>query len=257
MKLHDWISVMEGIAPPDLALEWDNAGLIVGPEKTDIRSVLVALDCTPEVAREAADRGAGLVLTHHPQLFHPVKRLLFDAPDTAAACILLRHGIGHYAAHTNLDAAKGGVNDVLAALFGVEGVPFSDGIGRVGALPAPETLGAFAVRVGKALDTTVRVVGDAQTILRRAAFVGGAGGMDLLAAKEAGADVLVTGEIKHNEALDALFIGLSCVVAGHDETERIILKPLIERLQRETDDVQYNLAQSDKRPFAAVQEEDI
>lgn len=252
MKLCDWIRVMEGIAPPALALEWDNAGLLVGPENTDIRTVLVALDCTPVVAREAADRGADLVLTHHPQFFHPVNRLLLDAPDTAAACILLRHGIGHYAAHTSLDAAEGGVNDVLAALFGVQGTPFGDGIGRIGALPAPETLKDFAARVGQTLDTTVRVVGERQMILRRAAFIGGAGGMDLAAAKEAGADVLVTGEIKHNEALDALFLGLACVVAGHDETERIILKPLIERLQRETDDVQYVLAQADKRPFAAV-----
>lgn len=252
MKLGDWITVLEGIAPPDLALDWDNIGLLVGPETADIRSVLVALDCTPAVAREAASAGADMVLTHHPQFFHPVNRLLLDAPDTAAACILLRHGIGHYAAHTNLDAAAGGVNDVLSALFGVEGVPFGSGIGRIGTLPVPETLADLAARAGRTLDTVVRMVGDPKALLQRAAFVGGAGGMDLIAAKEAGADVLVTGEMKHNEALDALALGLACVAAGHDETERIILKPLIERLQRETDDVQYTVAQSDKRPFAAV-----
>lgn len=252
MKLDQWIAVMERIAPSALALAWDNAGLIIGPERTEISRVLLALDCTPAVVREAAALRADLVLTHHPQLFHPVKRLLWDAPETAAACLLLRHGIGLFAAHTNLDAAEGGINDVLSGIFGVRGEPFGSGCGRIGRLPVPETLISFSRCVAAALDAPVRIVGAPDAPVSVAAFVGGAGGMDMVSAREAGADVLVTGELKHSEALDAQTLGLHCVAAGHDETERIILKPLLERLQRETDDVQYLLAQSDRRPFAAV-----
>ncbi len=254
MKLKDWTAVMERIAPPELAMEWDNIGLLIGPESAELHRVLVALDCTPAVAREAAEQGAELVLTHHPLFFHPVRRLLPEAPDTAAACILLRHGVGQYAAHTNLDAAEGGVNDVLAGLFDIaDAEAFGEGgIGRIGTLPRAERLSVFAKCVGERLGTVPRMTGSADVCLRRAAFVGGAGGSELMAAVSAGADVLVTGELKHNEALDALTLGLCCITAGHDETERIILKPLIERLQRETDDVQYILAHSDKRPFAAV-----
>lgn len=253
MRLEDWIAVMERVAPPELAMEWDNIGLLVSPARGEIETVLVALDCTPAVAREAAETEADLVLTHHPQFFHPVRRLLMDAPDTAAACILLRSGVGHYAAHTNLDAAAGGVNEVLASLFGVEdAAPFGSGIGRIGTLPEPETLMGLGARVGLALHTDARITGDADARIRRVAFVGGAGGSEITEARRAGAEVLVTGELRHNEALDALTLGLCCISAGHDETERIILKPLIRRLQRETDDVQYNLAHADKRPFAAV-----
>ncbi|MDO4572940.1 MAG: Nif3-like dinuclear metal center hexameric protein [Clostridia bacterium] len=252
MKLKDWIAFMEGVAPPELALDWDNVGLLVSPEREELSRVLVALDCTPEVAREAAASASELDLCHHPLYFKPVRRMLYDAPETAAACLLVRHGVGHYAAHTNLDAALGGVNDVLAGLFGVRGEPFGEGLGRIGALPEPETLASLAKRASALLGAQVACVGEADRPIRRAAFLGGACGDELRAAKAAGAELLITGELKHNAALDARFLGLCCIVAGHHETERIILKPLIERLQAAADDVQYILAQSDTAPFAAV-----
>ena len=125
MKLSGFLAAMERIAPRELALEFDNPGLLIEPDHEEIKSVLVALDCTPQVAREAEERNADLVLTHHPLFFHPVQKLLYREPETAAACLLLRHGIGHFAAHTNLDAALGGVNDTLCELFGVlDALPF-------------------------------------------------------------------------------------------------------------------------------------
>lgn len=253
MHLRDWIRRMEAIAPPELAMDWDNVGLLVGPEKSEIKRVLVALDCTPEVAREAAAMGAELVLTHHPLFFEPVRRLLPEAPETAAACILLRSGVGLYAAHTNLDAAPGGVNDVLSALFGAREVqPFGDGVGRIGTLETPVTLSELTEAAERLLKTRVRVEGDLSRVVRRAAFLGGAGGGDIKEAAEAGADVFVTGEIKHNQAIDAHVLGLACIAAGHYETERIVLQPLMERLQTGANDVQYSLAQADAGPFCAV-----
>ena len=120
MKLNDFINVMDGIAPRELAMDWDNPGLLIGTEKQDIKKVLVALDCSMATAKEAVEWGADLMLTHHPVFFRAVKRILPDDPETAAPYILLRNGIGLFAAHTNLDAADGGVNDCLAGVFSLD-----------------------------------------------------------------------------------------------------------------------------------------
>ncbi len=256
MKLDDFLLAMERIAPRALAIPSDNPGLLVQPDHGEISRVLVALDCTVDVAREAGRLGVDLVLTHHPLFFHPVRRLSYDDPATAAACMLLRHGIGLFAAHTNLDAAQGGVNDTLCELFGVENaIPFNDGVGRVGALAEPDTLGRFARRAERTLNTCVRFVGDENAIVRRIAVVSGGGGSDVLPAAEAGADVLLTGEIRHSEAIAARALGLAVVAAGHYESECVVLEPLIRRLQNAGFDVQYTLSREDGSPFRRVQEE--
>ena len=133
MELAKFCACMDQIAPRPLALDFDNVGLLVEPDHAEIRKVLIALDCTTVTAREAIDLGVDLLVTHHPQFFHGVKSIGFTSPITGAAALLLRHGIGHYAAHTNLDAAEGGVNDTLAALLELrdtEPIP-PENIGRV------------------------------------------------------------------------------------------------------------------------------
>jgi len=256
MKLDEFLLAMERIAPRALAIPSDNPGLLVQPDHDEISRVLVALDCTVDVAREACRLGVDLVLTHHPLFFHPVQRLSYDDPATAAACMLLRHGIGLFAAHTNLDAAQGGVNDTLAALFAVEdAAPFDDGMGRIGTLTEPETLGRFARRAERVLHTSVRLVGGEEAPVRRVTFLGGSGGSAILPAAEAGADVLLTGEIRHSEAIAATTLGLGVVAAGHYESERVVLEPLIRRLQNAGFDVQYTLSREDGSPFRRVQEE--
>ena len=253
MKLSDFCAAMERIAPNELAMEFDNPGLLIEPDHDEIRRVLVALDCTKAVAKEAAELGADLVLTHHPLFFHPVKRLWYSEPDTAAACKLLRSGIGLFSAHTNLDAAQGGVNDTLCGLMSVfDTIPFDEGIGRVGTLKEALALSEFASRAERILQTSVRICGDPSAIVRRAAVMGGSGGSSIQLAAQERADVLLTGEVKHSDALDAQMLGLNLVVAGHYETERVALEPLIRRLQNECFDVQYNLSRADVNPFVRL-----
>ena len=96
MELAKFCACMDEIAPRGLALDFDNVGLLVEPDHTEIKKVLIALDCTTVTAREAIDLGVDLLVTHHPQFFHGVKSIGFSSPITGAAALLLRHGIGHF-----------------------------------------------------------------------------------------------------------------------------------------------------------------
>lgn len=253
MKLSDFTASMERIAPRDLALEFDNPGLLIEPDHEEIVNVLVALDCTKAVAEEAIIWGADLVLTHHPLFFHPVKHMAYSDPSTVAACMLLRNGIGLFAAHTNLDAARGGVNDTLCEMFGIrDAIPFDEGVGRVGTLKTPESLSSFAKRAETLLKTRVSLTGDLEGMVTRVAVMGGSGGDSITLAKAQGADVLLTGEVKHSDAIDAQTLGMSLIVAGHYESETVVLEPLIKRLQNDCFGVQYHLSRADGSPFVRL-----
>ena len=185
-----------------------------------------------------------------------MKKMAYSEPETAAACILLRNGIGMFAAHTNLDAAGGGVNDTLCELLGIEKTtPVDEGVGRVGTRKEAVSLAAFAALVERTLQTRVRVAGDRNAKIKRVAVLGGSGASAIRPALAEGADVLVTGEVKHSDAIDAHTLGLNLIVAGHYETERIVLEPLIRRLQNECFDVKYKLSRADASPFARPEEE--
>lgn len=253
MKQSEFFSAMERIAPRALALEFDNPGLLVEPDHDEISRVLVALDCTKAVAEEAAQWGADLVLTHHPLFFHPVQRMTYADPATAAACVLLRNGIGLFAAHTNLDAAQGGVNDTLCELLGLQdAIPFDEGVGRIGKLKEGMEARAFTQMAERVLNTKAQFVGDFNATISRVAVLGGSGSGAILAARAERADVLLTGEIKYSDAIDAKTIGLSLIAAGHYETERVVLNPLIRRLQNECFTVQYQLSHADVSPFVRL-----
>ncbi|MEA4913371.1 MAG: Nif3-like dinuclear metal center hexameric protein [Christensenella sp.] len=253
MKLSDFTAMMERIAPRDLALEFDNPGLLIEPDHEDVVNVLVALDCTKAVAEEAIIWGADVVLTHHPLFFHPVKRMTYSDPATIAACMLIRNGIGLFCAHTNLDAARGGVNDTLCSMFGIrDAIPFDEGVGRVGTLKTPESLSAFAKRAELLLNTQVRVSGDLTAMISRVAVMGGSGGDSIALAAAQGADILLTGEVKHSDAIDAQTLGLNLIIAGHYETEAVVLEPVIKRLQNDCFGVQYNLSRADGNPFVRL-----
>ena len=251
MELDRFCECMESIAPRGLALEFDNVGLLVEPDHREIRKVLLALDCTTDTAREAIELGVDLLVTHHPQFFHGVKSIGFSSPITGAAALLLRHGIGHFAAHTNLDAAEGGVNDTLAALLALRDVsPIPpENIGRVGTLPAPMKLSALVTRCNELLGSHAAYTGDPERLVSRVAVLGGAGGGDIEFAREAGAEAYITGEAKHNQILEAREMDLPLILCGHYETEQVVLKSLRDRLQILAPDVQYTITLREKAPL--------
>ena len=226
MTVRDVIDYMETIAPPGLAAEWDNVGLLCGDPNAPVTAVVTALDATPAVIAYAQSVGAGLIITHHPAIFAPLSSLPADHPVYQAAAA----GIALYAAHTNLDAAAGGVNDVLAAAIGLQNVqPAFDGMGRVGELLVPCSPEEWAAQVANALHTSVQWRAGNRPVAR-VAICSGAGGEFAAEAAALVADAFLTGEMKHHEWLEAPH-DLTMCVAGHHATEVPVVPVLAAKLR--------------------------
>ena len=228
MKVRDILALCDGIAPFSLAEEWDNTGLLLGREDAEADTVLVTLDMSRRALEEARECGAGVILAHHPIMFRGVKNL---SDGTQAGRLLLdlaSSGIAYIAMHTNYDAAPDGVNLCLAKKLGAresEALPCGMHL-----FDACGTLGEFAQAAQKALGGPVRVYGDREARVSRAAVMGGSGGSYAGEAAANGADVFLTGEIGYHTALDACAEGLCVIEAGHYETERGAMVALADRL---------------------------
>lgn len=233
------------IAPWELAEEWDNCGVLVQcGEAAD--KILVSLDITAEVAEEAESLGCGLVVSHHPVIFKPLQSIAAGSPVLALA----RRGISAICAHTNLDAADGGVNDVLAAKLALHNVQPME-LGRLGCLQQPQTLQAFAGFCAQTLGGPVQLA-DAGGQVSVVAVIGGSGGSYWQQALAAGVDCLVTGEAGHHEALDATAAGLSIVAAGHFATEWPVVEDLAARLRSRFSGTEIFVSERSKAPFQIV-----
>lgn len=234
-------------APVESAEEWDNPGLLVRAcEETD--GVLCALDITAAAVREAAEKRCGLIVSHHPVIFRPLRALSAGSVPALLVC----GGISAVCMHTNLDRAAGGVNDVLAARLNLANLaPFAGGIGRIGTLPHETEPAALAADIAARLSAPVRYADAGRPVLR-AAVVSGSGGDFVREAARAGADCLITGEAGHHDALDALEAGVSLFAATHFSTERFIAGALAERLRAAFPDLRVYESASDAEPFRFV-----
>ncbi|GAB2474627.1 Nif3-like dinuclear metal center hexameric protein [Xylanimonas ulmi] len=209
--LADVVAVLDGLYPPDTAEAWDSVGLVAGDPTRPVRHVLLAVDPVATVVDEALEVGADLVVTHHPLFLKGVHSVAATTFKGSVVHRLLAAGVGLYNAHTNADAAPRGVADALADAVGlVDREPLvahaagaQTGVGRVGRLAEPTTLGAFARRVAIALPATaqgVRVAGDLDATVRTAAVVGGSGDSLFDAVRSAAVDVYVTSDLRHHPA---------------------------------------------------------
>jgi len=209
--LAEVVRVLERRYPPHTAEEWDAVGLVVGDPADEVRRVLFAVDPVAAVVDEALEWEADLVVTHHPLLLRGVHSVAASTFKGALVHRLIRGGVALYAAHTNADAAVGGVADALAAAIGLTGtsplvatVEGADvGIGRVGRLRQPVTLRAFASHVAAAVPATVqgvRFAGDPDALVQSVAVVGGSGDSLFDAVRAAGVDAYVTADLRHHPA---------------------------------------------------------
>lgn len=239
-SVKDIVRLVGEIAPYELAEAWDNVGLLAGRAKGTVTRVLVALDLTHAVLEEAKALGAQLIVTHHPVMFAPRKRLTDEDYEGELLLSLSENGMALIAAHTNLDAAPGGVNDTLMALMGAKNVT-GEGCFRVGDLAEGTTLDMLCARAASKLHTAVRAYGAKDTVVTKLGCCSGAGSSEMGEAIALGADCFITGEVKHHHALEAMARGVSMIEAGHYETENPVCEVLAGALQKAADAVQYNV----------------
>ena len=121
-KVKDIMNQIERLAPRELAEKWDNIGLMVGDPDQNVNTVFVCLDVTAENVAAAIDYKANMIISHHPLIFTPLKRVVEDDVTGSIIRTVITNGLSVYSAHTNLDHADGGMNDVLAEKLGLEGV---------------------------------------------------------------------------------------------------------------------------------------
>lgn len=226
------LGLLQTLAPSELACSWDNVGLLVDVS-VPVSHVLTTLDITAAVVQEAVENDCQLIVSHHPVIFDPLKHI--SAGDVPA--LLIKNNISAICMHTNLDAAPGGVNDVLADLLRIENRrDFADNCGRIGTLNVPTTAQQLAETCSRMLHTHCKFV-EADHPVEKLAEVSGAGGSYLQQAIDEGADCLVTGEAAHHIAILAKQKGVGLVVAGHWGTEHPVVfalaDALTERLPKE------------------------
>lgn len=245
--LSDVAAVIEAAAPLGLAEPWDNCGLLCGSYHSPVENVTLALDATAETIRQAAALQSELLITHHPILFRPVQRLVRGQADADLVRLLFANELSLYAAHTNLDRAPAmGTAWALASALGLDvarplpecaqagenGAEASNtSLGLLAQLDEPLTVSQLAARICPALGTSGLQVGDdSERLISTVALVPGSGGDLLGAASEAGAELFLTGELKHHEWLLAASVGLTAMAAGHFATERPVVAVLARHL---------------------------
>ena len=238
--LGDFLLLIERIAPTRLAEPWDNPGLQIGDSGQKIKKIFSSLDPTPDALMNASETNAQLLFTHHPLIFKPVSHIEISGYPGRILAQAARKHISVVTAHTNLDVAKGGINDILANLMGLQDVEVlqphdkepGTGLGRIGDLPAPTDLLSLAKAVKKKLGADhIRLVGQKKENVRRVAVVGGSGGSLTSSAAGSGAEVLITGDVGHHAALEAESLGIALIDGGHFHTEKTAFSIFCQHLE--------------------------
>jgi len=249
----DILNFMETLAPTSMKMSWDNVGLLCGSRKKEVRKILVALDPFEGVCREAVETGADLIVTHHPLIFGSVTSVTDETSVGRSILLLARHGISAINAHTNLDCAPGGVNDVLAQKLGLAGVQVVNptgtdpqgnpwGLLRMGEVEA-QSMEAFLSTVKGALGSNgLRYVSCRD--VQKVAVGGGSCGSELKAAVAAGCDTFVTADIKYNQFFDAQDLGINLIDAGHFHTENPVVSVLAEKIAGAFPEIQVEISKS-------------
>ena len=226
-------------APFEIQDTYDNAGLLLGDPAAEVRGIHVAMDVNQRVIDEAEAAGANLIVTHHPIMFSAIKQVVATQYESRLMMRMIRGGISLIAAHTNLDQAPGGINDVLARCIGLT-VISGEAYIRIGTLPRPMTSQELADHISQALNTVVRPMGLRENITR-VALTSGGGSDSWKDALALGAHAFLSGEIKHHHALEAVDSGMVCLEAGHHATEEPGIFALADALQNELNAVQCNV----------------
>jgi len=253
LNVGDVVQIMEAIAPSYLAEDWDNVGLQTGRMDWPVQSIWVALDPTPEVMDAACQAGGDLLITHHPLIFKPLKKIDFSTPEGKVVHRAVLDQTAVFAAHTNLDSAKEGLNDLLARKIGLKRISVlesrvdlsksdvdptgkvdsTEGLGRIGSLDPETTFVRLATRIKKTFDLdSIQVTGRSDLPVRTVAVCTGSGGSLFPAFLSSGADVYLSGDLTYHNgrAVEAMDRGL--IDIGHFASEHIVVENLSRRIKQ-------------------------
>lgn len=262
--VRDFYNAIDAWAPFVTQEGFDNAGFLVGRGSAEVKKVLVALDITKFVIEEAAAMGAQLIVAHHPVIFGSITSVTDGDVTGEKVLLLAERGIAAICAHTNLDAAQGGVNCCLAKTLELTGIgqlhqegvdeqgrPY--GIGRVGlahasGLSVEEYARFVKEKLGAA---SVRFV-DCGKPVTKVAVGGGSCGSMLSDAIAQGCDTFVTADVKHDQYLQANTLGVNLMDAGHYATENVITAPMADYLREKFPNVEVLISKCHKEPYSGV-----
>ena len=244
MLCRDIMNVIEATYPKHAALEWDNVGLLVGRTEKEVKKIYVALDATDEVIDAAIENGVDMLITHHPLIFSPLKKITDEHFIGNRVVKLLQHDISYYAMHTNYDVL--GMAELSGKMLGLHEEDVFEvtdsekniGVGRIGKLEKEMTLSECCEWVKKIFHLpAVRVFGDVDMKVTCAAISPGSGKHMSELAIEKGAEVLITGDIDHHEGIDAVSQGLAIIDAGHYGLEYIFIEDMVRFLKQHLENV--------------------
>lgn len=247
------LDFIQTIAPVSMKEDWDHVGLNCGHADQEVTKLLVALDPFENVCKEAKEVGAQLLLTHHALIWE--QGFITDQTEQGKNTLfLIENKIAHINAHTNLDCAPGGVNDILAAKLGLENIQVIDpqgtddqgreyGLLRCGTV-SEQALETFLASVKESLGCKMLKFVDSGKPVRKVAVGGGACAGFMKQAAAAGCDTFVTADTRYNQFWDAKSMGVNLIDAGHFHTENPVCAVLAQKIQAQFPEVQVVLSQN-------------
>ena len=256
----DISNFLETFAPVTLAEEWDNVGLLVGDPDQEVKRLMTCLTITPASAREAIERQAEMIITHHPLPFRPLKRLTTTQTASRLLLQLIEGKIAVHSPHTAFDSAAAGINQQLAEALELESIkpliPQVDdeeglGAGRRGKLAQPISLQAMAQRLRVFLDLPgLHVVGSPDQVITRVAVACGSAGQFLNVARKHQCDLLITGETNFHTCLEAEANQVALLLPGHYASERFAVEQLAKTLATQFEDLEIWASETESDPLA-------
>lgn len=237
-KVLDWL---DQIAPFDTQEEFDNAGFQIGQLDTPVSNILLTLDVTEEVIKEAVELGCELIISHHPLIFSPLTQLDLANYVPRLVSQFITHQMSLIAVHTNIDQSPDySASAAMARLLQLKNLRTADDPYLIlGELPEAMKPEALARLIGDTMDVPIRQYGAHEGLVYTLAIAGGAYSEGFLGAQQAGAQALLTGEVKHHHALEAAANGFIIYDGGHYATEVTMLAPLAFGLQTALNQVEY------------------
>lgn len=265
MKLGKLISSIEKKFPKNLQYDWDNSGLNIGYEEKDINKILTTLEITDDTVDEAIENDVDLIISHHPFLFSKINKIVDTDTKGRLVIKLIENNIAVYCMHTNYDIAFGGLNDYFLEVMGIENCGVLDpisshddyengkmfGLGRIGKLEETTTIEKFIIDLKERLKiNTIRFVGkNINSSVKNIAVVTGAGAEYFEMLANSNIDVLVTGDMKYHQAVDAYELGVNVLDLGHYGTEYIFSDAMKKYIDEEIGGMEVQVSTKMLNPF--------